>query len=209
VPVLEAGDKGGAFARDALPAITAQVNHCDAIVCGCGLTVSPETAGFVASVIDHAASHDLPLLLDADALNVLSLQVDDFALKGATAVLTPHAGELQRLLTTYGLDNVQQLAGTLGAIVVAKGPRTTITDGALTQTLGPATPGLATAGTGDVLSGVIGALLAQGLPAFAAARTGVELHGLAGRLAAQQVGEYGMIATDVIAQLPAASRINQ
>jgi hydroxyethylthiazole kinase-like uncharacterized protein yjeF len=130
-------------------------------------------------------------------------------------VLTPHAGELGRLLELDSaeiererLRHVRAAAALAAAVVVLKGDDTLIAapDGSVAVSAG-GSPGLATAGTGDVLSGVIAALLAQGVDAFTAAAAGVWLHAEAGRRAALRVGAAeGVIATDVIAALPAARR---
>ncbi|HWX45670.1 MAG TPA: NAD(P)H-hydrate dehydratase [Solirubrobacteraceae bacterium] len=131
----------------------------------------------------------------------------------APTVLTPHAGELGRLLELSTeeierrrLHHVRAAAKLAGAVVVLKGDDTLIADPAGTVTVSPGdSPALATAGTGDVLTGIIAALLAQGLPAFSAAAAGVWLHAAAGRLAARAVGApEGVIASDVIALLPRA-----
>ena len=131
----------------------------------------------------------------------------------AATVLTPHAGELGRLLELDSaeiererLRHVRAAAEQAGAVVVLKGDDTLIADpGGIVAVSPGASPALATAGTGDVLTGVIAALLAQGLEAFAAAGAGVWLHAEAGREAARGVGAAeGVIASDVIAALPAA-----
>lgn len=130
---------------------------------------------------------------------------------GLATVLTPHAGELARLLDTDShaiaarrLQQARAAATRSGAVVVLKGDDTLVAarDGRVAVSPGDA-PALATAGTGDVLAGVIGALLAKGLGAFDAACAGVMLHLLAGRDAAERIGTDGVIASDVIASLPA------
>jgi NAD(P)H-hydrate epimerase len=129
-------------------------------------------------------------------------------------VLTPHAGELGRLLESDSaevearrLESARTAAATANAVVVLKGDDTLVAapDGRLAVSAGGA-PALATAGTGDVLSGVIGALLAKGMEPFHAAAAGVFVHLAAGRLAASEIGPEGVIAGDVIERLPAALR---
>jgi NAD(P)H-hydrate epimerase len=195
IPVIQAGDTNGAFAADALDGIIASLNHCDAIVLGCGITVTDSTTECVLSVIIHAAANKTPLLLDADALNVAG---------NYPCILTPHSGELKRLLNATNTATAQELALATGSVVVAKGATTTITNGERTLLSANATPARATAGTGDVLSGIIGSLLAQGMQPFEAAQAGVEIHSLAGKLAAEQLGVRSVIAEDVIAALPSA-----
>src|SRR5205807_1063951 len=154
----------------------------------------------------------LPLVLDADGLNAHAGRLAQLAGRPAGSVLTPHAGELARLLETDSaeverrrLHHVRAAAATAGAVVVLKGDDTLVAEPGGVVAVSPgATPALATAGTGDVLTGVVAALLAQGLEPFAAAAAGVWLHAAAGREAATRLGAVeGVIATDVIAALPA------
>jgi NAD(P)H-hydrate epimerase len=170
-----------------------------------------DTVEFVRAV---AARAEVPLLLDADGLNAHA-GAEAFArlsARGAPTVITPHAGELGRLLKVesaeieaHRLDSVRRAAAASGAIVVLKGDDTLVAepDGRLGVSRGGA-PALATAGTGDVLSGVIGAYLAKRMDPFHAACAGVFVHADAGRLAAQDIGTEGVIASDVIARLPRA-----
>jgi NAD(P)H-hydrate epimerase len=155
----------------------------------------------------------IPMVLDADGLNAHAGRLADLSQRSAGTVLTPHAGELGRLLQidsdaieSERLRHAREAAEQSQAVVVLKGDDTLIADPSGMVAVSPGgAPGLATAGTGDVLTGVIGAVLAQGLQAFAAASAGVWLHVQAGREAARRVGAAeGVIATDVIAALPAA-----
>ncbi len=155
-----------------------------------------------------------PLVLDADGLAAFAGEPEALSGRVASTVLTPHEGELGRLLGVPSaqikaerLASVSEAARRAGAVVVLKGDDSLIArpDGLVAVSPG-ATPALATAGTGDVLSGVIAALLAQGVKPFTAACAGVRLHARAGLLAAAAVGSPGVIASDVIAQLPAARR---
>jgi NAD(P)H-hydrate epimerase len=239
IPVLSAPATDGAFAADAADALRNQLNHADAVVLGPGLTTAPSAALFVEAVLRGAASGGTrcPVLLDADALNLLAVQADEptgtegdgatvpFAkaflvaaestaangtvapspsvpTPSATLVLTPHAGELARLLNATGAADAQQLAEALNAVVVAKGPETHIVSPTQSYRSTAGTPALAKAGTGDVLSGVIGSLLAQGAGPFNAAVLGVELHGRAGRLAEHHLGQRAVCPEDIIEALP-------
>jgi NAD(P)H-hydrate epimerase len=152
-------------------------------------------------------------VLDADGLNAHAGSLADLAARPAPTVLTPHAGELGRLLELDSaaiererLRHVRAAAERAHAVVVLKGDDTLIADGEGRVAISPgASPALATAGTGDVLTGVIAALLAQQLDAFTAAAAGVWLHASAGREAAMRLGSAeAVIASDVIAALPAA-----
>jgi NAD(P)H-hydrate epimerase len=155
----------------------------------------------------------IPMVLDADGLGAHAGRLGELTHRSAETVLTPHAGELGRLLAldssaieSERLRHVRAAAVQSRAVVLLKGDDTLVADpsGRVAVSTGGA-PALATAGTGDVLSGVIGATLAQGLDAFAAAAAGVWLHAEAGRQAARRVGAAeGVIATDVISALPAA-----
>jgi len=155
----------------------------------------------------------VPLVLDADGLNAHAGRLAELTVRAAPAVLTPHAGELARLLERESADvererlaSVREAAGDAGALVLLKGDDTLVAEpaGRVAVSRG-GSPSLATAGTGDVLSGVLAALLAQGLDPFTAACAGVYLHAEAGRQAARRLGAAeGVIASDVIAALPAA-----
>jgi ADP-dependent NAD(P)H-hydrate dehydratase / NAD(P)H-hydrate epimerase len=190
--VLEASERGGAIAL------------------GPGLGRGEGPSGFARLL---ARSADVPLVLDADGLNAHAGHIRKLRTRDAPTVLTPHAGELARLLDVSGshierhrLEHVRAAAASSGAVVLLKGDDTLVADPRGRVAVSPGgTPALATAGTGDVLTGVIAALLAQGLDAFTAAAAGAWLHAQAGREAARRVGgEGGVIATDVIEALPAA-----
>jgi NAD(P)H-hydrate epimerase len=153
-------------------------------------------------------------VLDADALNHLAGRAEILRDAAGAFVLTPHPVEAGRLLgepaaSSAPADRRRALADLVrltGAVVVLKGHRTLVGDGRRVYENTTGNPGMATAGTGDVLAGVLGALLAQGLPPFDAAVLAVWIHGRAGDLAARTVGEVSLIATDLIAHLPAAFR---
>jgi NAD(P)H-hydrate epimerase len=157
----------------------------------------------------------LALVLDADGLNAHAGSLAGLALRDAPTVLTPHAGELARLLEVNSeqvqserLAYARKVAKQAEAIVVLKGDDTLVVEqaGRVAVSRGNS-PALATAGTGDVLTGTIAALLAQGMEPFAAAAAGVQLHARAGREAASRQGAAeGVIAGDVIAALPAVRR---
>jgi NAD(P)H-hydrate epimerase len=204
IPVLGAPATEGVFAADAWNDLRDQLTHLDAIVLGPGLRVTSSTSAFVQTVVAEA---EVPLLLDADALNILSaLLRQGFKpnLPDDVLLLTPHAGELRRLYEATGTASEQQLAKVLNAVVVAKGPVTRIVSPTRTHTSAAGTPALAKAGTGDVLSGFIGSFLAQGAAPFDAAILGVELHSRAGRLAEHRLGTRAVCAEDLITALPAA-----
>jgi hydroxyethylthiazole kinase-like uncharacterized protein yjeF len=190
--VLEASARGGALAL------------------GPGLGRRPGAFAFAREL---AARAELPIVLDADGLNAYVGELAALAARRAPTVLTPHAGELGRLLELDSaeierdrLRHVRAAAERAGAVVVLKGDDTLIAEPRGTVAVSPGdSPALATAGTGDVLAGVIAALLAQGLDAFMAAAAGVSMHAQAGREAARRLAApEGVIASDVIAALPSA-----
>jgi hydroxyethylthiazole kinase-like uncharacterized protein yjeF len=180
----------------------------DAVAVGPGMTTQEETAVFVRTVV---RSCPVPLVLDADGLNAFVGHVPELADRRSPAVLTPHAGEFARL---SGLDahevmldrigNARKLAAETNAVVLLKGSRTVVAspDGrVLVNTTGG--PFLATGGTGDVLTGIIAALIARGADPWLAAGAAAHVHGTAGRLAAAELGD-GTIAGDVLERIPAA-----
>lgn len=182
----------------------------DAVVVGPGLGA---TGGVAVVVRGLLARTHTPLVLDADALNVLGTEPEGLKGRRGPVVLTPHPGEFARMC---GCDTkaVQadregkavDFAARYGVIVVLKGAGTVVTDGRRLYVNPTGNPGMATGGSGDVLAGLTGALLGQGLPAFEAAQLAAFVHGRAGDLAADDLGETSLIASDLIAYLPRAFR---
>ncbi len=202
-------DKGGTLTQPALEVALERTARADALVLGPGLGRTPGTFKLVRRL---AAAVTIPLLLDADGLNAHEGRLTQLAEREAATVLTPHAGELARLLETdsseiaaHRLRCVRDAAARADAVVLLKGDDTIVAapDGRAAVSRGGA-PALATAGTGDVLSGVIGAFLSKGMDPFHAACAGVFVHARAGRMAARTIGTEGVIAGDVIALLPRA-----
>jgi hydroxyethylthiazole kinase-like uncharacterized protein yjeF len=178
-----------------------------AVVLGPGLGRDDGAAEFARAV---AAGVATPLLIDADGLNAHAGRLELLRSRSAPTVLTPHEGELARLLEldaedikTQRLARAREAAELSGAVVLLKGDDTIVAapGGPVAVNRG-ATPALATAGTGDVLSGLVGALLAKGLPAFEAAALGALAHALAGKAAAERHGADHVVAGDVIDALP-------
>jgi hydroxyethylthiazole kinase-like uncharacterized protein yjeF len=191
----------GALDEESVKEVLDGLDRFRALVLGPGLGQAPAT---VAAVRRLVAEAPIPLVLDADGLNALDGDVELLADRPAATVITPHAGEYARLAgEKVGEDRIgaaRRLAERAGAVVVLKGSRTVIADptgrAAINTTGGP---WLATAGTGDVLSGMVGALTAVGLPAFRAAAAGAWVHGRA----ADEAGHAGLVAGDLIDALPA------
>lgn len=150
-----------------------------------------------------------PMVVDADALNALATQPEVLVEPGGPRVLTPHPGEFARLIEKRlsGEEAERaavELAASYGVVVVLKGHRTLTTDGKRWAKNTTGNPGMATGGTGDVLTGLITALACQGLEPFEAAQLGVHLHGLSGDCAAAELGEVSLIASDLVEFLPDA-----
>lgn len=198
----------GTLAAEAWPIIKANLAGKKALVFGPGL----KTEKGIKELLTKILQFKMPLVLDADGLNVLAQEPELLAQKKAPLILTPHPGEMARLLkiTTEQVlknpvDVALQAANTFQAITVLKGVVTIITT--LEQEVyinSTGSSALATAGTGDVLAGLIAGLLAQGLSTKKAALLGVYLHGLAGEIVAAEKGERGVIAGDVVEAVPLA-----
>jgi NAD(P)H-hydrate epimerase len=202
-------DDEGSLEASGVDVVLERAERSDALVLGPGVGRAPGAFELVKAVARRAA---LPLLLDADGLNAHAGEVASLAGRDAPTVLTPHAGELARLLGSdsetieaHRLACARRAATEAGAIVVLKGDDTLVAhpDGRVGVSRGGASA-LATAGTGDVLSGLIAAYLAKAMDPFHAACAGVLVHARAGRLAAETIGAEGVIARDVIELLPRA-----
>ena len=196
-------DADGALQPSAADTVLERTERAGALVLGPGLGRAPETFELARTV---AARAEIPLLLDADGLNAHAGRLGVLTGRTAPAVLTPHAGELARLLdaesaeiAAHRLGSARRAADEAQAIVVLKGDDTIVAapDGLAGISRGGA-PALATAGTGDVLSGVIGAYLSKRMDPFHAACAGVFVHARAGQLAAARIATEGVIARDVI-----------
>ena len=200
---------GRTLSQDALPGILELAQWADALAIGPGLSRNPDTAELVRRVVTSVTR---PLVIDADGLNAFAGLTSLLRDCPAEMILTPHMGELARLIDRTPEDILadrvavaRETAVALKATLVLKGASTLIaapTGQVAVNSTG--NPGMATAGSGDVLTGVIAGLLGQGLPPWDAARLGVFLHGLAGDIGVQHSGLHGLIAGDLIDQLPAA-----
>ena len=207
VPLPE--DDAGHVSRTAIPELLALAEACDVVALGPGLGRGPEVTDVVMALL---AALDQPVVLDADGLNAIG-QNHSVLKSDAGRILTPHPGEFARLT---GLDvktvqakrreMTQQYAQANGVVLVLKGQGTLVSDGQRIYQNTTGNPGMATGGSGDVLTGLIAALLGQGLEPFDAAQLGVYIHGRAGDLVARELGEAGMIASDLLNQLPRALR---
>jgi ADP-dependent NAD(P)H-hydrate dehydratase / NAD(P)H-hydrate epimerase len=194
---------------DALDAFKDVIERTDVLAIGPGLGASQPQAGLVEAVLRRI---DVPVVVDADGLNVLAGDSGALARRTAPVVVTPHPGELSRLLgvSTAAVQkdrvgSARSAAERFGSIVVLKGFRSLIAEPSGRLVVNPTGgPELATAGTGDVLTGVVAALIGGGLDPFEAAWAAAYLHGLAGSIAAQSKGPTGVVASDVADALPRA-----
>lgn len=203
IPLATDEDYGG-LSAEGLTGLRKACEGKDAIAIGPGLGTSRGVTAIVNSLVTELPQ---PMVVDADALNVLAVNGGGGRLAPSAAgprILTPHPGEFARLIGR-DIETVQrqrvklaaEFTAAHGVIVVLKGQGTVITDGDRVAINRTGNPGMATGGTGDVLTGLIVALLAQGLEPFEAAQLGVHLHGLAGDLAAAELSRPGLIASDL------------
>ncbi|MGD9118691.1 MAG: NAD(P)H-hydrate dehydratase [Dehalococcoidia bacterium] len=204
------------IAREAIPVLFRNFEQYNVLLMGCGMGQNESVVRIIRSILlSHpkakTAKPKLPsLVLDADALNALALVPKWWDLMPEDAILTPHPGEMARL-TGMTVDEVQLDRLELAKKMAAEWHKTIVLKGAYTVIASPdgrtqishvANAGLASAGTGDVLAGVIAGLLAQGLSFFDAAAAGVYIHGMAGGLVKDRLGDAGMVASDLLPELP-------
>jgi NAD(P)H-hydrate epimerase len=195
-------EKEGALDASAARPLLSFLRRCDAAAVGPGLGTAPGAVSVVEAIADGG---NIPVLFDADALNALARSPGRLKRRKATAVITPHPGEAGRLLSISGravqadrLACARELARRTGAIALLKGAATLTADPAGNVWLNPTgSPALATAGSGDVLTGVAGAFLAAGLEGADAAVAAAFVHGLAGERSARRVGERATTASDL------------
>lgn len=180
----------------------------DAVLIGPGISTNPATSKFAGQVISACSK---PIVIDADAIKIISVNKKVLKKLSAGSILTPHPGEMA-WLTGKKAEEIQRdrettamvFASEYKTLVALKGFRTVVTDGRELYINLTGNPGMATAGSGDVLAGIIGGFLARGLSCFDAARYGVHIHGLAGDFAAEEKGETSLVASDIIRKLPDA-----
>ena len=199
--------KKGHFSSGAIDQLLEEAEWADVVALGPGMGRFKSQQKIVETLYTELLQ---PLIVDADGLNLLSDSDAALAEHKGLRMLTPHPGEFQRLQECKTTDRetmadmALEMAFEAQVTVVLKGARTLVTDGKERFVNRTGNPGMATAGSGDVLTGVIASLVGQGLEPFEASRLGVHLHGLAGDIAADSVGQTSLIATDLIESLPAA-----
>ncbi len=197
----------GTLSADAIAHIKDDIQWADSVVLGCGIGLNDDTKAVTEYVLQNSKS---PIILDADGINCIIESIDILKEVKAPVVLTPHPGEMSRLMSTT-VAEVQQdrigcakkLADKYGVVVVLKGANTVITDGEDVFVNTTGNPGMAMGGTGDMLAGMIGGLVAQGVAPFDAAKYAVYLHGLCGDIAVTELSMRGITVFDMIDRLGA------
>jgi NAD(P)H-hydrate epimerase len=202
----------GVISTEASRFISEQFRNYDVLLLGCGLGQNLTTVGFVKSILPLLSANEVNLILDADALNILAGIPEWWQELTGNAILTPHPGEMSRLtgspipeIQSQRLEIARKMSICWHKTVVLKGAHTVVASPSGGEMVsGAANPALASAGTGDVLAGVIAGLLAQGLSLFGAAACGVYLHTTAGEMVRGKLGDSGAIASDLLPALPLA-----
>jgi len=207
IPLAE--DSTGKISIRALNTILDAAGENNAMAIGPGVGTSSGLRSVIETLLQR---QELRLVIDGDGLNNLSRLFEWPKQRRADVILTPHPGEMRRLWSGLFREEMPvdrqeaawRLALTSGSTIALKGAGTVVTDGRQVYVNGTGNPGMATAGSGDVLTGLIVALLGQGLASFEATVLGVYLHGLAGDIAAEEQGQISLMATDIIDALPKA-----
>ncbi len=195
-------DASGMLGAEAIPEILTKLPQMDAVVLGCGLGQSAGTLEVVKAVLREARC---PVVLDADGINLIAAHKDIVRERTCPTILTPHGGEFARLGGDPYADRVaeaRKMAQDLRCILLLKGRNTVITDDETTYINPTGNPGMAVGGSGDVLAGIIGAFLGQGMDPLLASACGAWVHGAAGDICAGEIGQYGMLPTDMVNVLP-------
>ena len=195
-------DADGKLSTAAVPLILKRLETMDAVLIGSGLGRSEGTLDVLRAVLENFPG---PVVVDADGINLLSEHKDLLRGRTGTTILTPHDGEFSRfggVITEDRVASAARIAEEFGCIVLLKGHRTVITDGKVCYRNNTGNPGMAVGGSGDVLAGMITSLLGQGLQPLEAAACGAWLHGAVGDLCAQELGQYGMLPSDMVEALP-------
>ena len=192
----------GLFTEAACVQLRELIEKADTVLIGPGMGRSKAIEAIVTFVLNSFSG---TVIVDADGINALISHKDILRRRTATTIITPHEGEFVRFggdLKQGRAEGAKQMAEDLGCIVVLKGHNTLITDGKTSYLNTTGNPGMATGGSGDVLAGIITALVGQGVEPIEAAAAGVWLHGAAGDICAQTIGQYGMLPTDLLSVLP-------
>jgi ADP-dependent NAD(P)H-hydrate dehydratase len=200
-------DRRGRIGLDALGQILQHSAGADVVALGPGMGRSLGLDTLVARLYETLPQ---PMVVDADALNALAARPEALTRPAGPRILTPHPGEFERLAGTKPTTESERIAAAaelaqrFGVVVVLKGQRTVIADGKRTAINTSGNPGMATGGSGDVLTGLVAAMVGRGLAPFEAAQLAVYVHGLAGDIAADDLGQESLTARNLIEMFPAA-----
>ena len=195
-------DKDGKLSIDALPHILKILPDMDAVLFGPGWGKCEANFLIAKQILEN---YEKPVVVDADGINILAGHMDIVRERKAPTILTPHPGEFSRMGGNNTIDRqvaAEEFARDFGCILLLKGHNTVITDGCRTYINPIGNPGMAVGGSGDVLAGIIASLIGQGIDPLEAAACGAWLHGAAGDICAQEIGQYGMLPTDMVEALP-------
>lgn len=206
-PLAETKQK--TLSEKALPVVIALLKNKNAVAIGPGLTQHKQVKKLILNLLGKLK---IPTVLDADALNIVADKLSILKKAKAPLILTPHPGEMSKLIKvkTKNIQNnrkkvASEFAKKHNVTIVLKGHNTVIANAKGKVHINKTgNPGMATAGSGDVLTGIIGSFLAQGMSPFKAAKIGTYIHGLAGDLAAKEIGEISLVAGDILKKVPQA-----
>lgn len=195
-------DEDGMLSARALNKITQTLPDMDAVLLGPGLGQSKGVFVVIKTILEQFTR---TVVLDADGINVLAGHIDLLRGRTAPTILTPHEGEFRRISGQACQDRITeavQFAADYDVVLLLKGHRTVITDGVECYINNTGNPGMAVGGSGDVLAGIITALVGQGIAPLQAAAIGAWLHGAAGDICEKEIGQYGMLPSDMLQVLP-------
>ena len=195
-------EEDGMLSVLAIDKIAKMLPNMDAVLIGPGLGQSKGTFSVLKAVLEQFSG---PVVIDADGINVLVGHIDLLRGRTAPTILTPHEGEFARIIGQVCKDRIElatEFAANNQVILLLKGHRTVITDGTACYINHTGNPGMAVGGSGDVLAGMITALLGQGVAPLQAAACGAWFHGAAGDICEKEIGQYGMLPTDMLKVLP-------
>ncbi|MBR6242428.1 MAG: NAD(P)H-hydrate dehydratase [Ruminococcus sp.] len=208
---LDSDDYGFMLFDSSKNVLLEAMKRSDAVVIGCGMGVTPDTSALTKFVVQNAK---VPVIIDADGINCIASDIDILLQKKTDVIITPHMGEMARLLNCESpmiaenrLLAAEKYAEQCGITVVLKGAGTVVSNSRFTASNHTGNPGMSCGGSGDILAGIIGAIVAQGYSLFDAACAGVYIHGLAGDSAAEKYGQEAMLPRDIINCLSDSFRI--
>lgn len=200
--VLPLPDANGMISQTAIKDILKLLDKIDAILIGPGLGRSDDTENLLLQILENFSG---PIVVDADGIYLIRNHIDILRGRACPVILTPHEGEFSQLIGKTIDDRVDMAVNAaleLDSIVVLKGHNTVITDGKTVYINQTGNPGMAVGGSGDILAGMITALIGQGISPLESAAIGAWLHGAAGDICAKQLGTYGMIPSDMLQVIP-------